>query len=47
MAGKINVQREEFKKKFVDKLQLECNVSPDEASDKQIYQTLSSMMVET
>lgn len=47
MAGKINFQREEFKKKFVDKLQLECNVSPDEASDKQIYQTLSSMMVET
>ncbi|MBQ8824361.1 MAG: glycogen/starch/alpha-glucan phosphorylase [Ruminococcus sp.] len=47
MAGKTNVQREEFKKKFIDKLQLECNVSPDEASDKQIYQTLSSMMVET
>ena len=33
-----NPQREELKQKFVDRLQLECSVSPDEASDKQIYQ---------
>ena len=39
-------QKEELKQKFVDKLQLECSVSPDEASDKQIYQVLSAMMVE-
>ena len=36
-----NPQREELKQKFVDRLQLECSVSPDEASDKQIYQVLS------
>ena len=39
-------QKEELKQKFVDKLQLECSASPDEASDKQIYQVLSAMMVE-
>ena len=35
MAGKkqVDAQREELKQKFVDKLQLECSVSPDEASD--------------
>ena len=27
----INPQREELKQKFVDKLQLDCSVSPDEA----------------
>ena len=37
-----NPQREELKQKFVDRLQLECSVSPDEASDKQIYQVLSA-----
>ena len=42
----INPQREELKQKFVDKLQLDCSVSPDEASDKQIYQVLSALMVE-
>ena len=41
-----NPQREELKQKFVDRLQLECSVSPDEASDKQIYQVLSALMVE-
>ena len=35
-----NPQREELKQKFVDRLQLECSVSPDEASDKQIYQAM-------
>lgn len=41
-----DVKKEELNQKFVDKLQFECNVSPDEASDKQIYQVLSTMMVE-
>ena len=43
---KANPRREELKQKFIDKLQLECSVSPDEASDKQIYQVLSALMVE-
>lgn len=41
-----DVKKEELNQKFVDKLQFEYNVSPDEASDKQIYQVLSTMMVE-
>lgn len=45
MEKKQRTQKEELKQQFLDKLQLECNVSPDEASDKQIYQVLSSMMV--
>ena len=40
-----NPQREALKKAFIDRLQLECSVAPDQASDKQIYQTLSAMMV--
>ncbi len=46
MAGKISAQRAELKNEFVNRLQLECSVAPNEASDKQIYQTLSAMMVE-
>ncbi len=46
MAGKISAQRAELKDEFVNRLQLECSVAPNEASDKQIYQTLSSMMVD-
>ncbi len=46
MAGKISAQRAELKEQFVNRLQLECSVAPNEASDKQIYQTLSAMMVE-
>lgn len=47
MAGKqtANTQREELKQEFVGNLQLKCSVSPDEASDKQIYQVLSAMML--
>ena len=46
MEKKQLTQKEELKQQFIDRLQLECNVSPDEASDKQIYQTLSAMMVQ-
>ncbi len=47
MADKNTAKRAELKEKFVNRLMLECNVTPNEASDKQIYQTLSAMMVET
>jgi len=33
-----------IKEKFLEKLQLQLNVTPNEASDKQIYQTLSSIV---
>lgn len=46
MADKNTAKRNELKEKFVNRLMLECNVTPDKASDKQIYQTLSAMMVE-
>ncbi len=46
MAGKISAKRAELKEEFVNRLQLECSVAPNEASDKQIYQTLSAMMVD-
>lgn len=38
--------KEELKQQFIDRLQLDCSVSPDEASDSQIYQVLSAMMVQ-
>ena len=47
MAEKNTAKRAELKEAFVNRLKLECNVAPNEASDKQIYQTLSAMMVET
>ncbi len=34
MAGKISAQRAELKNEFVNRLQLECSVAPNEASDK-------------
>ena len=39
-------EKEELKQQFIDRLQLDCSVSPDEASDSQIYQVLSAMMVQ-
>ena len=47
MAEKNTAKRAELKEAFVNRLKLECNVAPTDASDKQIYQTLSAMMVET
>ncbi|MBE6848958.1 MAG: glycogen/starch/alpha-glucan phosphorylase [Ruminococcus sp.] len=37
---------ENFKKAFIDNLQTKFSVSPDEASDQQVYQILSAMVVE-
>lgn len=36
----------DIKESFIKELQLRYNISPDEASDKQIYQVLSSIIVE-
>ncbi len=48
MAGKTTTpKRAELKDQFVNRLMLECNVDPNHASDKQIYQTLSAIMVDT
>jgi starch phosphorylase len=38
--------KDELKKIFIDKLSLQYNVSPNEASDKEIYKVLSNMTVE-
>ncbi len=46
MAVKNSAKRSELKEQFLERLQHECSVTPNEASDKQIYQTLSEMMVE-
>lgn len=46
MEKKQLTQKEELKQQFIDRLQLDCSVSPDEASDSQIYQVLSAMMVQ-
>jgi starch phosphorylase len=35
-----------IKESFIEKLQLQYNVTPDQASDKQIYQVLSAIIVE-
>ncbi len=43
---KVDPQKERLKQDIVDGLQTDYGVSPDEASDKQIYQTLSKMMVQ-
>ncbi len=37
---------ERFKKSFVERLQMKFDVAPDEASDSQVYQILSAMIVE-
>lgn len=44
MAEKPDVKM--IKEKFIEKLELQFNVSPDQASDNQIYQALSSIIVE-
>lgn len=41
---KVNPMIEEIKKDFPEKLQTLYNVSPEEASDKQVYQVLSSII---
>ena len=47
MAGKTTSKRAELKEQFINRLMLECNVAPSDASDKQIYQTLSAIIVDT
>ena len=42
---KENPLMEQIKKDFPEKLQMLYNVSPEEASDKQVYQVLSSIIV--
>lgn len=42
---KANPLMEQIKKDFPEKLQMLYNVSPEEASDKQVYQVLSSIIV--
>ena len=44
--NKKNMTKEEFKKKLVDSLHLNFNVTPDEASDKQIYKAISKIIVD-
>jgi starch phosphorylase len=39
------ISREEFKEQFIAKLSMDFNVPPSEASDKQIYKALSSVVV--
>ena len=40
-----NITKEAIKQQFIDTLQKNYNISPDEASDKQVYKTLSSIVV--
>lgn len=44
MAKRIS--SEELKQEFINRLQALFNISPDEAADKQIYQALSSIVVD-
>lgn len=46
MTKKVNPLMEQIKKAFHEKLQSLYSVSPEEASDKQIYQVLSSIIVD-
>ncbi len=46
MAAMKPSELEKFKKSFIERLQAKYNVSPDEASDQQVYQVLSEMVVE-
>jgi len=46
MAVMKATEIENFKKAFIDNLQTKFSVSPDEASDQQVYQILSAMVVE-
>ena len=43
---KVNPLIDKIKEEFPRKLQLLYSVSPEEASDKQVYHVLSSMIVE-
>lgn len=43
---KANPLMEKIKQEFPQKLQALYNVSPEEASDKQVYQVLSSIIVD-
>ena len=46
MAKKTNPLIEKIKQEFPQKLQSLYSVTPEEASDKQVYQVLSSIIVE-
>ncbi|MBR3421352.1 MAG: glycogen/starch/alpha-glucan phosphorylase [Ruminococcus sp.] len=46
MAKKVNPLVEQIKQEFPKKLQALYSVTPEEASDKQVYQVLSSIIVE-
>lgn len=46
MTKKVNPLMEQIKKAFPEKLQTLYSVSPEEASDKQVYQVLSSIIVD-
>ena len=46
MIMTIKPEIADIKESFIKELQLRYNISPDEASDKQIYQVLSSIIVE-
>ena len=46
MAKKTNPLIEQIKQEFPQKLQSLYSVTPEEASDKQVYQVLSSIIVE-
>lgn len=46
MTKKVNPLMEQIKKAFHEKLQSLYSVSPEEASDKQVYQVLSSIIVD-
>ncbi|MGN0653770.1 MAG: glycogen/starch/alpha-glucan phosphorylase [Oscillospiraceae bacterium] len=39
------ITKKELKEEFVHKVQMEYNLNPDEASDKQVYEALSSVIV--
>ena len=46
MAAMKKSELDKFKKSFIERLQAKFSVSPDEASDQQVYQVLSEMVVE-
>ncbi len=46
MAAMKKSEQDKFKKSFIERLQAKFSVSPDEASDQQVYQVLSEMVVE-
>ncbi len=46
MAAMKSSELEKFKKSFVERLQNKFSVSPEEASDQQVYEVLSALVVE-